>query len=82
MWEGLGRKVRFLFYGVVVLQGLRTHAVSEVQCVYSSAIFIAQRRASFRLNALCTFTQAWLLLLSDVNNRRYFEITGAVYMSL
>jgi hypothetical protein len=38
---GLVEKCVFLFYGVVVLQGLRTPAVSEVQCIYSSAVFIA-----------------------------------------
>jgi hypothetical protein len=41
-WWGLGIKVCvILFYWVVVLQGLRTPAVSEIQFVYGAAIFIA-----------------------------------------
>jgi hypothetical protein len=30
-----------LFYGVDVLHGLRTPAVSAIQCMYNAAIFIA-----------------------------------------
>jgi hypothetical protein len=38
---GLVEKCVFVFYAVVVLQGLRTPTVSEIRCMYSSAIFVA-----------------------------------------
>jgi hypothetical protein len=45
VWLGLCRKVCvFLFYGVVVLQGLRTPAVSEIQCIqYTVLLFLLLR---------------------------------------
>ena len=40
-WGLVEKCLFFLFYGVVVLQCLRVPTVSEIQYMYSSAIFIA-----------------------------------------